>query len=138
VKNRPQAGEVGWLSAIVVGFGQLVAAVFPGASRSGTTILAAMAAGTARRPATEFSFLLGIPTLLSAGALQIVDAWQDAQAQGVEMTENWAQLLVAGLVAAVTAFVAVKWLLRFVQSHTFGAFGWYRIALGVVILLTLR
>ncbi|HSV99248.1 MAG TPA: undecaprenyl-diphosphate phosphatase [Sedimentisphaerales bacterium] len=138
VKNRPQAGEVGWLSAIVVGFGQLVAAVFPGASRSGTTILAAMAAGTARKPATEFSFLLGIPTLLAAGGLQIVDAWQDAQAQGVEMTENWAQLLVAGLVAAVTAFVAVQWLLRYVQSHTFGAFGWYRIALGVVILLTLR
>lgn len=138
VKNRPQAGEVGWFSAIVVGFGQLVAAVFPGASRSGTTILAAMAAGTARKPATEFSFLLGIPTLLSAGVLQIIDAWRDAPAQGAAMTENWAQLAVATIVAAVTAFLAVKWLLRFVQTHTFLAFGWYRIALGVLILLILR
>jgi undecaprenyl-diphosphatase len=138
VKGRPQREEIGWLSAIVVGIGQLLAAVFPGASRSGTTILAAMATGTARKPATEFSFLLGIPTLLSAGALQIVDAWQDAQAQGVQMTENWAQLIVAALVAAITAFLAVKWLLRFVQTHTFVAFGWYRIGLGILILLALR
>ena len=54
------------------------------------------------------------------------------------MTENWAQLIVAGLVAAVTAFISVKWLLRFVQSHTFVAFGWYRIGLGLLILLALR
>ena len=97
-----------------------------------------MAAGTARKPATEFAFLLGIPTLLAAGALQIIDAWQDAHAQGAAMTENWAQLAVATIVAAVTAFLAVKWLLRFVQTHTFLAFGWYRIALGVLILLILR
>jgi undecaprenyl-diphosphatase len=138
IKDRPRQEEIGWLSAIVVGFAQLLAAVFPGASRSGTTILAAMVVGTNRRPATEFSFLLGIPTLLSAGALQIVDAWQDAHTQGVQMTEDWAQLIVAGLVAAITAFIAVKWLLRFVQTHTFIAFGWYRIGLGVLILLALR
>ena len=138
VKGRPRQGELSWLSAVVVGFAQLLAAVFPGTSRSGATILGAMAAGTDRKPATEFSFLLGIPTLLSAGGLQIVDAWQDAHAQGVEMTENWAQLMVAGLVAAITAFIAVKWLLRFVQSHTFIAFGWYRIGLGLLILFALR
>jgi undecaprenyl-diphosphatase len=54
------------------------------------------------------------------------------------MTENWAQLTVGALVAAITAFIAVKWLLRFVQTHTFLAFGWYRIGLGVLILLVLR
>jgi undecaprenyl-diphosphatase len=97
-----------------------------------------MVAGTSRKSATEFSFLLGIPTLLSAGALQIADAWQSAHAQGIEMTENWAQLLIAGIVAAVTAFAAVKWLLRFVQTHTFIAFGWYRIGLGLLILFALR
>jgi undecaprenyl-diphosphatase len=97
-----------------------------------------MAAGTSRKSATEFSFLLGIPTLLSAGVFQIVDAWQNAQAQGVEMTENWGQLAVAGIVAAVTAFVVVRWLLRFVQSHTFVGFGWYRIGLGLLILVVLR
>lgn len=138
IKGRPLQQEVSWLSAILVGFGQLLAAVFPGASRSGTTILAAMAAGADRKPATEFSFLLGIPTLLAAGVLQIADAWQDAHTQGVQMTENWAQLIVGALVAAITAFIAVKWLLRFVQTHTFLAFGWYRIGLGVLILLVLR
>lgn len=138
VKGKPLQEEIGWTAALVVGFAQLLAAVFPGTSRSGATILAAMVAGTSRKSATEFSFLLGIPTLLSAGALQIFDAWQEARIQGVEMTENWGQLFVAGLVAALTAFVAVRWLLRFVQSHTFIAFGWYRIALGVLILLILR
>ena len=138
VKGRPRQEEMSWFSAVVVGFAQLLAAVFPGASRSGVTILAAMTAGTARKPATEFSFLLGIPTLLAAGVLQSFDAWQDARVQGVEMTEDWGQLIVAGFVAAVTAFIAVKWLLRFVQTHTFIAFGWYRIGLGVLILLTLR
>jgi len=138
VKGRKPEEEVGWVSAVVVGFAQLLAAAFPGTSRSGASILGAMVAGTSRKSATEFSFLLGIPTLLSAGALQIADAWQAARTQGVEMTENWGQLLVAGLVAAVTAFAAVKWLLRFVQSHTFIAFGWYRIVLGVLILVLLR
>lgn len=138
VKGRKPEEEVGWISAVVVGFAQLLAAAFPGTSRSGASILGAMVAGTSRKSATEFSFLLGIPTLLSAGALQIADAWQAARTQGVEMTENWGQLLVAGLVAAVTAFAAVKWLLRFVQSHTFIAFGWYRIVLGVLILVLLR
>ncbi len=138
VKGKPRAEEISWFSAVVVGFAQLLAAVFPGASRSGATILGAMAVGTDRKPATEFSFLLGIPTLLSAGALQIADAWQDAHVQGVEMTENWAQLIAAGLVAAVTAFISVKWLLRFVQSHTFISFGWYRIGLGLLILFALR
>lgn len=138
VKGRTPQEEMGWVSAIVVGLAQLLAAVFPGASRSGATILAAMVAGTSRKSATEFSFLLGIPTLLSAGALQIFDAWQDARMQGGQMTENWAQLLVAGIVAAVTAFAVVKWLLRFVQSHTFVGFGWYRLALGLLIFVALR
>lgn len=138
VKGRTPQEEVSWASAIVVGLAQLLAAAFPGASRSGATILAAMVAGTSRKSATEFSFLLGIPTLLSAGALQIFDAWQDARTQGTEMTENWGQLIVAGLIAAITAFIAVKWLLRFVQTHTFIAFGWYRIGLGLLILFALR
>jgi undecaprenyl-diphosphatase len=97
-----------------------------------------MAAGTSRKEATEFSFLLGIPTLLSAGLLQLFDAWQGARAQSVAMTENWGQLVLAGIIAAITAFLAVKWLLRFVQAHTFIGFGWYRIGLGLLILAVLR
>jgi undecaprenyl-diphosphatase len=138
MKGRTPEEEMGWVSAVVAGLAQLLAAAFPGTSRSGATILAAMVAGTSRKSATEFSFLLGIPTLLSAGVFQIVDAWRDAQAQSIAMSENWAQLIVAGVVAAITAFAAVEWLLKFVQHHTFIAFVWYRIGLGLLILAALR
>ncbi len=137
-KGKAPQAEISWASAVLVGLAQLLAAAFPGTSRSAATILAAMVVGASRPAATEFSFLVGIPTLLSAGALQIFLAWRHAQEQGVAMAENWGHLAVAGAVAAVTAFLAVRWLLRFVQSHTFVAFGWYRIALGVLIFLTLR
>ncbi len=124
--------EVTWRIAIAVAAAQLLAAVFPGTSRSGATILMALGLGLNRPAATEFSFLIGIPTLLSAGALQIFSAIRAGQAT------DWGMLLLGCVVAAVTAFISVKWLLRFVQSHTFVGFGWYRIALGVLILLMFR
>jgi undecaprenyl-diphosphatase len=132
--KTPQEG-IGWPSAVIVGFAQLLAAAFPGTSRSAATILAAMVVGTARPAATEFSFLVGIPTLLSAGALQIVLALRHAPEAAGAPPENWAHLIVAAVMAAVTAFLVVRWLLRFVQTHTFVAFGWYRIALGTLILV---
>jgi len=138
VRGRVPQEEVGWPSAIVVGLAQLLAAAFPGTSRSAATILAAMLAGTARPVATEFSFLVGIPTLLSAGALQIFSSWHQASESAGAASENWAHLIVAAAVAAATAFLVVRWLLRFVRNHTFNAFGWYRIALGVLILVLLR
>jgi undecaprenyl-diphosphatase len=103
--------------------------IFPGLSRSGTAIMLALALGIARSPATEFSFLLGIPTLLSAGALKIYEAIKE------EQTANWLLLAWGTFIAAATAFIAVKWLLKFIQAHTFNGFGWYRIALGIAILL---
>jgi undecaprenyl-diphosphatase len=138
VKGRIPQEEVSWTSAILVGFAQLVAAAFPGTSRSAATILAAMVVGTARPAATEFSFLVGIPTLLSAGALQIFSSLHHASGQAGDAPENLAHLIVASVVAAATAFLVVRWLLRFVRTHTFIAFGWYRIALGVLILATIR
>ncbi len=136
VKGKTAVSEITWTCAIVVGLGQLLAAAFPGTSRSAATILAAVALGVSRPAATEFSFLVGIPTLLSAGGLQIFSAWHHAQKLGEPMGENWGRLIVAAVVAAVTAFLVVKWLLRFVQNHTFVVFGWYRIVL-VLGLLTL-
>jgi len=108
---------------------QLLAAVFPGTSRSGASILMAMALGVARPRATEFSFLLGIPTLMAAGALKIVSELKEHGTGG----EDWGMLALGTVVSAVTAFLVVKWLLRFVLSHTFNGFGWYRIALGLVL-----
>lgn len=134
LRGRPLNAEVAWTVAIIVGLSQLLAAVFPGLSRSGATILMALVLGLSRPAATEFSFLLGIPTLLSAGGLELFKALRDPPAQSVD----WAMLGLGFAVAAVTAFVAVKWLLRFVQSHTFVGFGWYRIILGALILALAR
>lgn len=129
-KGKSGSGEVGWTIAIAVGLAQLLAAYFPGTSRSGATIIMALALGLSRPAATEFSFLLGVPTLLAAGGYKVLSALRHPG----EAHEPWSQILLGTLVAAVTAFIVVKWLLRYVQSHTFVVFGWYRIVLGGVIL----
>jgi undecaprenyl-diphosphatase len=134
LKGKKLRDEITWPVAICIGVGQLLAVVFPGLSRSGATILMALAMGVSRPKAAEFSFLLGIPTLLAAGALEILSALKDPAANPV----NWPYLSLGTMVAAITAFASVKWLLRYVQSHTFNVFGWYRIALGIIILLLMR
>jgi undecaprenyl-diphosphatase len=111
----------------------LVAAVFPGTSRSGATILVMLAMGLSRPLATEFSFLVGVPTMLAAGGLEIFKALHHPVA-GVP-PENWTLLALCTVVSAVVSFIAVKWLLGFIQTHTFTGFGWYRIAFGLLILL---
>jgi undecaprenyl-diphosphatase len=133
LRGRSATETVTWSIALAVGVGQLLAVGFPGASRSGTTILLALALGLSRSAATEFSFLLGIPTLLAAGAKETLDSFK-----GHEPHEPWAMILLGTLVAAVTAFVVVKWLLGYVRNHTFTSFGWYRIAVGAAILLLVR
>ncbi len=127
--DTSQAKQITWTIALAFGIAQLVAAIFPGASRSGTTILTGLVLGMRRPLAVEFSFLLGVPTLLAAGGYKMMQAPPEV------LSGLWANLLLGTLVSAVTAFIAVKWLLRYVQSHTFVAFGWYRIALGGIILL---
>lgn len=129
LRDKPLREEVTWTIAVLAGVAQLLAAVFPGTSRSGATILMALALGLRRPQAAEFSFLLGVPTLLAAGGLQIFSALRDGE------TVPWGMVALGVVVSAITAFIAVKWLLRFVQGHTFIVFGWYRIVLGVLILL---
>jgi undecaprenyl-diphosphatase len=129
-----QQGEephISWKVAVVVGLAQIMAGIFPGTSRSGATIFAAMLCGTSdRKAATEFSFLVGIPTMYAASGYALL---KEAKA-GVS-GENWTELGVAFAVSTVTAFVAVKWLMRYIQTHTFTAFAYYRIALGTGLLL---
>jgi undecaprenyl-diphosphatase len=131
LRGRKTSDQITWAAAVAVAFGQLLAAVFPGASRSGSTILVALCLGVTRPAATEFSFLLGIPTLLAAGSLQIYSGLEDPAAT----PEDWVLVGVAWVAAALTAFITVKWLLRFVQTHTFEGFGWYRILLGSALLI---
>ena len=128
VVQKKLRSEHTWHAAAIVGAAQLIAAAFPGASRSGTTIMASMLAGTSRVTATEFSFLVGIPTLLAASALKLFKAFKHGA------TEDWSMLLLSTLVAAAVSFVTVKWLLRFVQTHSFAMFGAYRIVIGAALL----
>jgi undecaprenyl-diphosphatase len=128
--------QVTWPIVIAVGLGQLIAAVFPGTSRSGVTILLALILGLNRVAAVEFTFLVGIPTMLAASGLKIFKAlYHPADVP----SEDWGMLALGFIVAAAVSFIAVKWLLRYVQTHTFVAFGWYRIVLAAfigVLLLT--
>jgi undecaprenyl-diphosphatase len=130
LRKRTQKDVITWPIVVAVGLGQLVAAVFPGSSRSGTTILLALILGLNRVAATEFSFLVGIPTMLAAGGLKMFKALHHPPA---DAHQDWLLLGVGFLVAAVVSFIAVKWLLIYVRTHTFVAFGWYRIALAILI-----
>jgi undecaprenyl-diphosphatase len=130
LKGRPVSKDVTWAVVFAVGAGQLVAAGFPGTSRSGVTILLALVLGLNRVAATEFTFLVGIPTMLAAGGYKILKELRHS-AGGPH--EDWAMLMLGFVVAAVVSFIAVKWLLRYIQTHTFVVFGWYRIALALLI-----
>jgi len=129
IAGRPGSERIGWGIAVVVGIAQLLAAVFPGTSRAGATILFAMALGISRMAAVEFSFLLGIPTMFAASGYEL---YHDLKQPSPEHTGT-AMLLLGTVVSMVVAFIVVRWLLRFVQSHTFTGFGWYRIALGLLM-----
>ena len=135
LRRKTLQDQVTWGIAVAVGLGQLVAAVFPGASRSGTTILLCLLLGLARPAATEFCFLVGIPTMLAASGLKIFKALHHPPVGAPP--EHWGAVLLGFIVSAIVSFIAVKWLLRYIQTHTFVIFGWYRIALGAVILARL-
>jgi undecaprenyl-diphosphatase len=115
--------------AIKVGLIQCLAMV-PGTSRSGATIIGGMLLGLSRKAATDYSFFLGIPTLVGAGAYSLYKERALLSADDVP-------LFATGLVFAfLSAWVCVRWLIRYVSSHTFVPFAWYRIAFGVLILVT--
>ena len=132
LRGRKLTDEITWPIAIGVGLAQLVAAAFPGASRSGSTIMLALAFGLNRPRSTEFSFLLGIPTLLAAGAYEIFHQFRHGEIAVHQ--ENWGLLLLGTAVSALVSFIVVKWLIRFVQGHTFNGFAIYRLLLGGAML----
>lgn len=133
IKGKELSDQITWTLAIAFGLAQLIAAVFPGSSRSGSTIIMALAIGLNRPRATEFSFLLGIPTMFAAGLFEIHHELKHMVPGAPH--ESWALLLLGTAVSAVVAFVVVKWLIRFVQHHTFRGFAYYRVAMGAAMLL---
>lgn len=132
--RQPAKDTLTWSVAVCVGIGQIVAAVFPGTSRSAATIFAAMLAGMTSRPAAaEFSFLVGIPTMFAATAYETLKLYK----AGALHDENWSDIGVGFVVSSIVAFIAVKWLLQYIQTHRFTPFAWYRIALGGLLILLL-
>ncbi len=134
-ERRPQTNSVQNvdamtpLDALKVGLVQCLALI-PGTSRSGATIIGGMLMGLSRKTATEFSFFLAIPTLIGAGAYDLYKNRQLFSAADIPMfTVGW-------LFAFVSAWLCVKWLIRYVSSNTFVPFAWYRIAFGVMVLVT--
>jgi len=126
-----EVATIGWTVAILVGVAQVVAGVFPGTSRSAATIFVALLFGTtSRAAATEFAFLVGIPTMFAATGYELLDVAKEGGLAG----EDWGSLAVAFVASAITAFVAVKWLLHYIQSHRFTAFAVYRVVLGVALI----
>ena len=121
--------EMSWRDALKVGFAQAFALI-PGTSRSGATIIGGMLFGLSRKAATEFSFFLAVPTLIAAGAY---DFWKNRALFSMDD----ASLFATGSIAAfVSAFLCVRWLLRYIATHDFTPFAWYRIAFGVAVLGT--
>jgi undecaprenyl-diphosphatase len=136
LRGKKLGTEITWTIAIAVAIGQLIAGTCPGTSRSGATIVFCLLLGLSRPTATEFSFLVGIPTMLAAGGWKIFKAVHHPDILAPK--EDWGMLLLTTVVAAVVSFAVVKWFLRYVQTHTFNAFGLYRIALGIGILLVIK
>ncbi len=123
------ADDMTWKDALKVGLVQCLAMV-PGTSRSGATIIGGMLLGLSRKAATDFSFYLAIPTLIGAGVYSLYKERALLSLADVPMFS------VGLVVSFLSAWVCVRWLLRFIASHSFTGFAYYRIAFGIVVLLT--
>jgi undecaprenyl-diphosphatase len=121
--------EMRWTDALKVGFMQCLALV-PGTSRSGATIIGGMLLGLSRKAATEFSFYLAIPTLIGAGVYSLYKERASLGAADVPL------FAVGFIFSFLSAWLCVRWLLRYISSHDFKPFAWYRIAFGLVVLAT--
>lgn len=121
--------QITWTMAILIGVFQLLAAAFPGTSRSGATILGALLIGVSRKAASEFTFILAIPVMLGASLLEVLDF--GFALSGAE----WTILLVGMVSAFLVSIIVIKFLLGYIRKHDFKVFGWYRIVLGALVLL---
>jgi len=118
-----------WLDALKVGFAQCFALI-PGTSRSGATIIGGMLFGLSRPAATEFSFFLAVPTLCAAGAY---DLWKN---RALFSADDLGMFAVGMTASFASAFIVIRWLIRYVATHDFRPFAWYRIAFGTAVLVT--
>lgn len=128
-------GQITYKAAVIIGLFQVLAAVFPGTSRSGATIIGALLIGVSRATAAEFTFFLAVPVMFGASLLKVIKYI----AAGVAMTGSEFVILVIGtLVAFIVSVFVIKFLMSYIKKHDFKVFGWYRIVLGILVLLILR
>lgn len=121
--------DITWKTAIIIGVFQLIAAIFPGVSRSGATILGALLIGISRETAVDFTFCLAIPVMLGASLIKIIKFGFHFKMQ---------ELIILGvgvLVSFITSLIVIKGLIKFIKKHDFKIFGYYRIILGLIVLL---
>jgi undecaprenyl-diphosphatase len=121
--------EMTWLDALKVGIAQCFALI-PGTSRSGATIIGGMLFGLSRKAATEFSFFLAVPTLVAAGGYDLL------KNRALFSRDDLGMFAVGFVAAFISAFIVIRWLIRYVATHDFKPFAWYRIAFGAGVLLT--
>ena len=121
--------EMHWPDALKIGFVQCLAMI-PGTSRSGATIIGGMLLGLSRKAATEFSFFLSIPTLIGAGVYSL---WKE---RALLSAADLPMFAVGFVFSFIFAWLCVRWLLRYISTHSFTPFAWYRIAFGIVVLVT--
>lgn len=121
--------ELTYQAALIIGLFQLIAAIFPGTSRSGATILGALLIGVSRTVAAEFTFFLAIPVMFGASLLKLLKF-------GFHFTLTEAAVLVVGMVTAfLVSVLVIRYFMDYIKKHDFKVFGWYRIGLGIVVLL---
>ena len=121
--------ELSYNTVLLIGIFQLIAAIFPGTSRSGATIVGALLLGVSRKVAAEFTFFLAIPVMFGASLLKLVKF--SFAFTGMEL----AILLVGMIVAFITSMFIIKFLMSYIKKHDFKVFGYYRIVLGIIVLL---
>lgn len=121
--------QITYQTAFLIGIFQLLAAVFPGTSRSGATIVGALLIGVSRTVAAEFTFFLAIPVMLGASLLKVL------KFEGPITSAETIILLVGMVVAFLVSVFVIRFLMGYIKKHDFKVFGWYRIVLGVIVLL---
>ncbi|MCI7468336.1 MAG: undecaprenyl-diphosphate phosphatase [Lachnospiraceae bacterium] len=134
-KREPEASSIAEMSFMMVwwiGVAQTIAAIFPGTSRSGATIIGALIVGVSREAAAEFTFFLAVPVMLGASLLKVVKYIH----AGVHMTGiEGADLAVGCIVAFVVSMIVIRFFMGYIRKHDFKVFGWYRIALGALVIV---
>ena len=128
VSKITDISQITYKTAFIIGIFQLIAAVFPGTSRSGSTIVGALLLGVSRTVAAEFTFFLAVPTMLGASLLKLLKF-------GFNFTGSELLILLVGMIVAfVVSVVVIRFLMDYIKRHDFKVFGWYRIVLGIVVI----